>query len=199
MTTYKIAVLNGDGIGEEIMRPALETLRFIEQRNEISFDLITMPFGASAWFETGQSFPDDTKAVCDDADAILKGPVGLGVEASRQIPVDEQPERGAILPMRKRYDTYANFRPVRLPMGLSHFSPLRESVIGDGIDLVIIRELVGGLYFGEKTVGVDDKGRRYVSEELRYDEFQIERIARVGFETAQKRKKFCIACIKVMC
>ena len=189
MTHYKIAVLTGDGIGEEIMQQALKALRFIEARNQVSFELTPALFGAAAWFETGQSFPDETKAVCDAADAILKGPIGLGVDASKKIPVDEQPERGGLLPMRRRYDTYANFRPVRLPAGLAHFSPLRPEIIGDGVDIMIIRELVGGVYFGKKEVGVNASGLRYVSEQLEYDEFQIARIARVAFEVAQKRKK----------
>ena len=189
MKNYKIAILTGDGIGEEIMQQAIKTLRFVEQRNDVSFELIPALFGAGAWFETGMSFPDQTKAICDEADAILKGPIGLGVEESKKIPVDQQPERGGLLPMRQRYDTYANFRPVRLPMELAHFSPLKPEVIGDGVDIMIIRELVGGVYFGEKEVGVDQHGRRYVSEQLRYDEFQIERIVRIAFETAQKRKK----------
>ena len=189
MTNYKIAVLTGDGIGEEIMQQALKALRFIEARNQVSFELTPALFGAAAWFETGQSFPDETKAVCDAADAILKGPIGLGVEASKKIPVDQQPERGGLLPMRRRYDTYANFRPVRLPAGLAHFSPLRPEIIGDGVDIMIIRELVGGVYFGKKEVGVNARGLRYVSEQLEYDEFQIARIARVAFEVAQKRKK----------
>ena len=189
MNHYKIAVLAGDGIGEEIMQQAVNALRFVEQRNDVSFELVPALFGAVAWFETGQSFPDETKTICDQADAILKGPIGLGVDASKKIPVDQQPERGALLPMRRRYDTYANFRPVRLPAGLAHFSPLKAEIIGDGVDIMIIRELVGGVYFGHKEVGVNDRGLRYVKEQLEYDESQIERIARVGFETAQKRKK----------
>lgn len=189
MKQYKIAVLAGDGIGEEIMQPALKALRFVEARNEVSFELVPALFGATAWFETGQSFPDETKAICDHADAILKGPIGLGVEASKKIPVDQQPERGALLPMRKRYDTYANFRPVRLPAELAHFSPLKAEIIGDGVDFVIIRELVGGVYFGKKETGVNERGLRYVAEQLEYDESQIARIARVAFETAQKRSK----------
>ena len=189
MKNYKIAVLAGDGIGEEIMRQAVKALRFVEQRVDASFELIPAPFGAAAWFETGQSFPDETKAICDHADAIIKGPIGLGYEASKKIPPDEQPERGGLLPMRRRYDTYANFRPVRLPAGLAHFSPLKPEIIGGGVDIMIIRELVGGVYFGAKEVGVNERGLRYVSERLDYDEFQIERIARIAFETAQKRKK----------
>jgi len=100
-----------------------------------------------------------------------------------------QPERGALLPLRRRYNTFANFRPVFLPKGLAHFSPLKPEIIGDGIDFIIIRELVGGLYFGNKETGINEDGKRFVNESLEYDEDQIKRIARVAFDTAQKRKK----------
>ena len=132
MQNKKIAILAGDGIGPEIMREAIKVLKLIEQRNDITFELIEAPFGASAYFDCGHPFPEETKKICDTADAILKGPVGLTYEESEQIPVDLRPERGAILPLRKRLDTYANFRPVSLPKGLAHFSPLRPEVIGDG-------------------------------------------------------------------
>jgi 3-isopropylmalate dehydrogenase len=189
MTTYKIALLDGDGIGPEIMVEAVKILKLVEARNDVTFDLIHAPFGANAWFECGSAFPDATKAVCDDADAILKGPIGLSHEESKKIPVDEQPERGALLPMRRRYNTYANFRPVFLPKGLAHFSPLKPEIIGEGIDIMMIRELVGGLYFGHKETGINEDGRRYVTESLEYDEDQIKRIMKVAFQTAMKRNK----------
>jgi 3-isopropylmalate dehydrogenase len=189
MTTYKIALLDGDGIGPEIMAEAVKIMRLVEARNNITLELTHTPFGASAWFECGNAFPDETKKICDEADAILKGPIGLSHEESKKIPVDQQPERGALLPMRRRYNTYANFRPVFLPKGLAHFSPLKPEIIGDGIDIMIIRELVGGLYFGEKETGVNEDGRRYVKEALEYTEDQIRRIARVAFKTSMKRKK----------
>jgi len=91
--------------------------------------------------------------------------------------------------MRRRYDTFANFRPVYLPASLGHFSPLKPEIIGDGIDFMIIRELVGGLYFGKKETGVNDQGLRYAREILEYDEYLIQRIVEVGFQTAMKRKK----------
>lgn len=189
MTAYKIALLDGDGIGPEIMAEAVKVLNLVAERQNVEFDLQRGAFGASAYFSEGQSFPEATQQLCDEADAILKGPIGLSHEESKKIPVDEQPERGALLPLRRRYDTYANFRPVYLPRGIAHFSPLKPEIIGDGIDFIIIRELVGGLYFGKKESGINAAGKRYVRETLEYDEDQIARIARVAFETAQKRKK----------
>lgn len=189
MSKYKIALLDGDGIGPEIMAEAKKVLNLVAERNTVEFDLVHAPFGASAWFECKHPFPEQTRQICDEADAILKGPIGLSHEASREIPVDMQPERGALLPLRRRYNTYANFRPVYLPPGLAHFSPLKKEIIGDGIDIMIIRELVGGLYFGEKETGVTKDGVRYVRETLEYDEIQVRRIAKVAFGTARKRKK----------
>jgi len=189
MASYKIALLEGDGIGPEIMAEAIKILRLVEIRNSITFELLPGAFGANAYFSHGHSFPDETKSLCDEADAILKGPIGLNHKDSKKIPVDMQPERGALLPLRRRYDTFANFRPVYLPKSIAHFSPLKPEIIGDGIDLIIIRELVGGLYFGNKEVGTNDQGKRYVHETLEYDEDQIARIAKVAFDTAQKRKK----------
>jgi len=189
VTNYKIAILAGDGIGPEIMQEGIKILKVIEQRNDVSFELLEVPFGAGAWFSHGSSFPEETQKAVDEADAVIKGPIGLGHEESKQIPTDEQPERGALLPMRKRLNTYANFRPVFLPKGLAHFSPLKPEVIGDGIDIIIVRELVGGLYFGEKQVGTNDSGKRYVREMLEYDEDQIRNIAIEAFKLAQNRKK----------
>lgn len=189
MNSYKIVLLDGDGIGPEIMTEAVKILHLVASRNDVEFELVHASFGASAYFELGHPFPDATKALCDEADAILKGPIGLSHEESKKIPVDMQPERGALLPLRRRYNTFANIRPVFLPKGLAHFSPLKPEIIGDGIDFIIIRELVGGLYFGKKEAGVNAQGKRYVIESLEYDEDQIAAIARVAFETAQKRKR----------
>ncbi len=189
MKEYKIALLAGDGIGTEIMAQAIKVLNFIENRNDVKFALLEGAFGATAWFDTGSSFPQETINMCDQADAILKGTIGLSHEESKKIPVDEQPERGALLPMRKRYDTFANFRPVYLPPSLSHFSPLKPEIIGDGIDIMIIRELVGGIYFGEKETGVNDSGQRYVREVLEYDEYLVKRTVDVAFDIAMKRNR----------
>lgn len=189
MTKYKIAILAGDGIGPEIMEEGIKVLNVIEARNDVEFELVEAPFGAGAWFSHGSSFPEETKALVDEADAVVKGPIGLNHEDSKQIPIDEQPERGALLPLRKRLDTYANFRPIFLPKALAHFSPLKPEVIGDGIDMIMVRELVGGLYFGEKEMGVNESGKRFVREVLEYDEDQISNILHQGFKLAQGRKK----------
>jgi 3-isopropylmalate dehydrogenase len=187
--SFKIAVLAGDGIGPEIMAEALKVLKVIEARNDVSFELMPSAFGANAYFECGHPFPQATIDSCDAADAILKGPIGLSHEASQKIPVDMLPERAALLPMRRRYNTFANFRPVSLPKALAHFSPLKPEIIGEGIDLIMVRELVGGLYFGEKEEGVNDEGLRYVRETLEYDEGQIKRILHEAFKIAMRRKK----------
>ena len=189
MNKYQIAILPGDGIGPEIMREGIKVLRLVEQRNDVEFDLVEAPFGASAWFQHGSSFPAETQALVDEADAVVKGPIGLGHEETKQIPVDEQPERGALLPMRKRMNTYANYRPVYLPKSLAHFSPLKAEIIGEGIDIIMVRELVGGLYFGDKEMGTDEAGRRYVREVLEYDEEQIRKILVQALELAMGRKK----------
>ena len=189
MKNFKIAILAGDGIGPEITAEAVKVLKVIEERNDVTFELLPAAFGACAYFESGSAFPHQTKAICDEADAILKGPIGLSHEDSKRIPIDEQPERGALLPLRRRYNTYANFRPVSLPKSLAHFSPLKAEIIGEGIDLVIVRELVGGLYFGQKEMGVNDAGIRYVRETLEYDEAQIYQIMQQAFKLASKRRK----------
>jgi len=189
MSTYKIGIFAGDGIGPEIMEEGIRVLKLIESRNPVNFELLPAAYGANAYFSHGDAFPAEAKAICDSADAILKGPIGLNHEESKKIPVDMQPERGALLPMRKRLNTYANYRPVYLPRSLAHFSPLKPEIIGDGIDLIMVRELVGGLYFGEKEVGKTNEGKRYVREMLEYDEDQIRNILVKAFELAQGRKK----------
>ena len=189
MKEYNICVMPGDGIGPEIMAQGLKALNVIESRNDVKFHLMEAAFGASAWFETGTCCPDATWKMCDQADAIIKGTVGLGHEESKQIPIDEQPERGALLPLRRRYDTFANFRPVYLSPAFSHFSPLKPEIVGKGIDILMIRELVGGLYFGEKEIGINEQGIRFAREVLEYDENQITRIVDIAFKSAAKRHK----------
>jgi 3-isopropylmalate dehydrogenase len=182
-----IAVLEGDGIGPEIVREGLKVLSTIEDKYHHKFVLQHAPFGAAAYFSHGSPFPEQTKEICDAADAIIKGPVGLAVNEMNKIPQQFRPELGAILPLRKRYDTFANYRPVRLPKSLSRFSPLRDEIIGEGIDILMIRELVGGIYFGEKTEGSETR-MRYAKDDCTYTEEQVRRIAEVAFNEARQRK-----------
>lgn len=186
---YIIALLEGDGIGPELASEAIKVLRVLERQCDVQFDIRAADFGGAAYFKHGKSFPDATQEICDGADAILKGPIGLSFEESKRIPVDEQPERGALLPLRRRYQTFANFRPVFLPPELAHFSPLKPHVVAGGIDIMMIRELVGGLYFGKKEVGRNAAGKRYVDEHLEYDEDQIRAIMQVAFKEAMGRRK----------
>lgn len=182
----QIAVLEGDGIGPEIVRESIKVIHAIEQKYHHTFELTYAPFGASAYFDEGSPFPEKTKAVCDQADVIIKGPVGLAVEKMNEIPEESRPEIGAILPLRKRYDTFANFRPVRLPKSLAGFSPLKPEIIGEGLDILMIRELVGGIYFGDKTEGSFTR-MRYAQDDCTYTEEQVRRVARVAFEEAANR------------
>ena len=186
---YSIAVLPGDGIGPEIMTEAMKVLHLIESRNSIHFNLTEAPFGAHAWFTHGSSFPEKTRKLINHVDAVIKGPIGLDLPATQQIPVEQQPERAALLPLRLQLNTYANMRPIYLPGSLAHFSPLKDTIIGNGIDIILVRELVGGLYFGDKQEGVTRDGVRFVKETLEYDELQIKRILTQAFHVAEKRKK----------
>ncbi len=181
-----IAILEGDGIGPEIMREAVKVLKAVMDKYGHTFDLIYAPFGASAYFSDGSPFPEKTKRICDEAHAIAKGPVGLAVEEMDQIPQEHRPELGAILPLRKRYDTFANFRPVRLPVGLKSFSPLKDEVIGEGIDILMIRELVGGIYFGDKVEGAATE-MKFARDDCIYKAGDVRRVAIVAFEEARKR------------
>jgi len=183
-----IAVLEGDGIGPEIVAESIKVLRAVEKKYGHEFELTYAPFGAEAYFTDGSPLPEKTMKVCDQADAIIKGPVGLAVEKMDQIPQNMRPEIGAILPLRQRYDTFANYRPVRLPKALASFSPLKESLIGEGLDILMIRELVGGIYFGNKTEG-SQTGMQYAEDDCKYTDEQVRRVAIVAFEEARKRKE----------
>ena len=182
-----IAVLEGDGIGPEITKEAIKVLKIIEKKFDHSFVLNYAPFGAGAYFSDGAAFPEKTKKICDEADAIMKGPVGLAIEQMNTIPQEHRPEIAAILPIRKRYETFANFRPVRLPKELLSFSPIKPEILGEGLDILMIRELLGGIYFGEKTEG-SSTDMNYAKDECIYTEEEVTRVALVAFEEARKRK-----------
>ena len=181
-----IAVLKGDGIGPETTREGLKVLQTICELFGHTFTIKHAPFGAAAYFSHGSPFPQETKEICDEADAIIKGPVGLSVEEMNKIPQEHRPEIGAILPLRERYDTYANYRPVFLPESIAEFSPLKQKIVKDGIDIMMIRELVGGIYFGEKTEG-NSTGMKYASDNCVYNKEEVERIAHAAFKEAERK------------
>ena len=180
-----IAILEGDGIGPEIVREALKVLKVVADKFGHEFELKSTPFGATTYYAEGDAFPEETKRICDQADVIIKGPVGLAVDQMDDIPQEQRPEVAAVLPLRKRYDTFANYRPVRLPKNLAAFSPLKKEIIGDGIDILMIRELVGGIYFGDKTEGPATQ-MAFAKDDCVYTEAQIRRVAHVAFDEACK-------------
>lgn len=180
LTPYRIAVLAGDGIGPEVMRAALDVLDAAEERFGFETCRTEALVGGAAIDATGCALPDETVAACEKADAILFGSVGGPKWES--LPADEQPERAALLPLRKRFSLFANLRPVRVPKALAARSPVRAA---EGTDLLVVRELIGGIYFGSPKCRKGDSA----VDTSRYDVGQVERIARVAFEAARARRK----------
>lgn len=188
MKTFKFAVLPGDGIGPEVMPVALDVLKATGQRFGFTLDYKEADIGGIAIDRHGVAFPDDTKEICDAGDAILFGSVGGPKWES--LPPKEQPERAALLPIRKAYCLYANLRQGLLYPELNDASPLKEESIPDGIDIVCIRELTGGIYFGQpKTTTILENGEEQAVDTMVYKTGEIERIAQIAIDTAGTRNK----------
>ena len=181
--THRIAVLAGDGIGPEVMAEALKVLSVIEKKYSFSFTYTKADIGGIAIDNHGRAFPDSTRTTCEQASAILFGSVG-GTKWET-LPAEQRPERGALLPLRKLFNLYVNLRPAIIFKQLADASPLKRSCIGDGFDIMIIRELIGGIYFGQPSGREGDRG----FDTLVYTIPEIERIAKVAFETARQRSK----------
>lgn len=206
--SFKIAALAGDGIGPEVMAEAIKVLRAVEGRAGVTFEITEAPVGWAGIDAAGKALPDDTFEICKGSDAILFGSVGLP-DRDPTIPKEERPERAALLHLRKEFGLFANLRPVTLPKELAHACPLKPERQGDGIDMLVVRELTGGMYFGQpklteviakkENINPEDKKktRRILRVEraidtMVYTEPEIERIAEVGFKAAQlRRKKLC--------
>ena len=182
---YKIGVLPGDGIGVEIVPEAVKVLKTIGQRYGHSFEFTEGLIGGAAIDAVGVPLPENTLSLCHSSDAILLG--AIGGPKWDNIPTHLRPEAGALLPLRKALGLYANLRPATLYEALIDASTLKREVI-EGIDIMVIRELTGGLYFGEKKREKTAAGQAAV-DTLVYTTEEIVRIARLGFEIAMKRKK----------
>src|SRR5271154_3848912 len=189
MKTFKIAALAGDGIGPEVMREAIKVLRATEKKFDFKLEITEAPVGWAGIDAAGKALPDATLALCKKSDAILFGSVGLP-DRDPTIPKEERPERAALLRIRKEFGLYANLRPVQLPKALAHACPLATERQGDGIDILVVRELTGGMYFGQpkKIEDLGDGNFRAI-DTLVYTTAEIERIAHVAFKVAQLRRK----------
>jgi len=183
--THRVAVLSGDGIGPEVMAEARKVLDRISEKFDASFTCEEKLVGGAAIDLTGSPLPDDTVAACESADAILFGSVGG--PKWENLPPNRQPERGALLPLRKHFGLFANLRPAVCFPALTHASPVKEDRIAGGFDVLCVRELTGGIYFGEPK-GIEERdGERVAVDTMIYRESEIERIARVACAAAQKR------------
>lgn len=178
-----VAVLPGDGIGPEVMAEAKKVLFAVEKKFNLSLTYDEADVGGVAIDNHGVALPDSTLQVCRASDAILFGSVGGPKWES--LPPAEQPERAALLPLRKIFGLFANLRPAIIFPQLKDASPLKNSTIGDQLDILVVRELTGGIYFGDPK---GDEGDR-AFDTMVYSRPEIERIARVAFDAAMSRDK----------
>lgn len=185
MNTKNIAVLAGDGIGPEVMAEAIKVLDVLEKQTGLKVNRKHADIGGIAIDNHGKALPESTLKTCEAADAILFGSVG-GPKWEK-LPPAEQPERGALLPLRKHFNLYANLRPAIVFRGLAGASPLKSEIIGEELNVLVVRELTGGLYFGKKERQAD-----WASDNMVYSRSEIERIAHIAFQAARQRgKKLC--------
>jgi 3-isopropylmalate dehydrogenase len=187
MAEYNLTVLEGDGIGPEIVREAIKVLTSIGFKYSHKFNLNYAPFGAKSYFETGNAFPEDSKKKCLEADCVIKGPVGLDYETmSRLESQDISIEDMTITVLRKDLlQSYVGFRPARLSSRYAEISSMREDVIGDGIDIMMMREMLGGLYFGKKVEGRSNNWE-YAMDECAYSGKEVRRFAKACYDEARK-------------
>jgi 3-isopropylmalate dehydrogenase len=185
--TCRIAVLAGDGIGPEVMKAALTVLDAVSERFAFTLEVLEYPVGGAAIDLFDEALPDSTVNGCREAEAIFFGSVGGPKWES--LPPNRQPERAALLPLRKLFGLYANLRPAKCYPGLLHTSPLKTENIPDGFDVLVVRELTGGLYFGlPKETTKTDRGERAV-DTMVYETAEIERITHIAFKAARLRQK----------
>lgn len=187
MNNYKIAVLAGDGIGPEVMKEALSVLDVCSSKFGIQFSFDERFVGGAGIDQLGSALPDETLKACEESDAILFGSVGG--PKWENLPPNEQPERGALLPLRKHFGLFANLRPSVCFPSLTHASPVKNELIEGGFNVLCVRELTGGMYFGEPKFLGEKDGERTAIDTMVYRKSEIERIAHVAFRAAQGRDK----------
>ena len=179
----KIAVILGDGIGPEVTEQSIKVLNIIAKQFKHEFSYEHALMGAIAIDKTGNPLPDETIKICLASDAILFGAIG-DPKYDNDPTAKLRPEQG-LLKLRKELQLFANIRPVKTYETLQHLTPLKPRIL-ENVDFIIFRELTGGIYFGEKTVSADGK---VATDNCSYSVAEIERIAHLAFQYAQKRKK----------
>ena len=179
-----IAIIKGDGIGPEIVTEAMGVLDAVAAKFGHTFTYVDAPMGGTAIDKFGVPLPDSSLATCRNADSVLLGAVG-GPKWDDQ-PAANRPERG-LLKLREGMGFYTNVRPAKMFSELSAACPLRADIAEGGIDLVVVRELIGGVYFGEHRTE-EANGEQKATDIMAYSEHEIKRVARVAFETARKRR-----------
>lgn len=183
----KIAVLAGDGIGPEVMREAIKVLDAIQKKFSVEFQYEYADVGGCAIDNHGQALPAETLATCEANDSILFGSVG-GPQWET-LPPEQQPERGALLPLRKHFALYCNLRPAKIYASLSASSPLKPEIVGNGFDILCVRELTGGLYFGQPKGRQGSGPEEKAFDTMVYSRREIARISRMAFEAARLRNR----------
>lgn len=182
----KIAVLPGDGIGPEVMEQVIKVLDKAGEIHGFYLEYEFADIGGAAIDNHGKALPDTTLSLCEQSDAILFGSVGGPKWES--LPPTEQPERGALLPLRKHFGLYCNLRPAKVFPTLASASPLKAEIVKNGFDILCIRELNGGIYFGEPKGRTGEGKNETAFDTMVYSRYEIERIARIAFEVARKRR-----------
>ncbi len=183
----KIAVAAGDGIGPEIMDSALRVLAVLAERFKFEYELKNVLVGGAAFEHYDSHLPVESLNIIKSCDALLFGSVG-GPISDSQLPKWKNCERNSILALRKAFHFNINLRPVAIWPEIAHASPLSSKTIADGVNLVIVRELLGDVYFGEHEQGESD-GKRWARDTAEYNEEQIKSITRAAFKIAGDRKK----------
>ncbi len=182
----KIALLPGDGIGPEVMKEAVKILDTAADKYKFNISYEEADVGGCAIDNHGLALPHTTLEICEASDAILFGSVGG--PKWENLPPEEQPERGSLLPLRKHFGLYCNLRPARIFKSLAASSPLKSEIIGDGFDILCVRELTGGIYFGQPKGREGEGPKEKAFDTLVYQRYEIERIARHAFEAARQRR-----------